>query len=68
MMMMPEDVLQSIIEATTQQAEKHLKLANLCAFAAFFTSNDLATNSGERRDLRRTESDGPFPAPALVLQ
>ena len=64
---MLEDLLQNIIEATNQQAEmrfKPLDYEQLQQFFGVILAMTIA-GGGERRSLWRTESDGPFSAPAL---
>eukprot|EP00731_Ephydatia_muelleri_P032324 Em0023g831a len=66
-MMMPADLMRNIIEATnlhTEMAQKPLDYEQLQHFFGILLAMTLASG-GERRDMWKTESNGPFPAPAL---
>eukprot|EP00731_Ephydatia_muelleri_P009180 Em0004g1518a len=66
-MMMPADLMRNIIEATnlhTEMAQKPLDYEHLQHFFGILLAMTLASG-GEQRDMWKTESNGPFPAPAL---
>ena len=63
--MMPADLMRNIIEATnlhTEMAQKPLDYEQLQHFFGILLAMTLASG-GERRDMWKTESNGPFPAP-----
>ena len=66
-MMMPADLMRNIIKATnlhTEMEEKPLDYEQLQHFIGILLAMTLVSG-GERRDMWRTESNGPFPAPAF---
>ena len=66
-MMMPADLMRNIIEATnlhTEMEEKPLDYEQLQHFFGILLAMTLVSG-GEQRDMWRTESNGPFPAPAF---
>ena len=64
---MPADLMRNIIEATnlhTEMAQKPLDYEQLQHFFGILLAMTLASG-GERKCVWKTESNGPFPAPAL---